>query len=309
MTEWGANVSSNPITWSHTRADSSGDAAGTAFAALRRSAFEAGVTAPRLASAAVAIVPRVRHLIAIPRTVLTAVVGFFATLVAAPTAWMLAHRDPKSRHVDTVIRRWANAWLWAAGCRLEVEGIDKVDRSRSHIVVANHLSLLDIMACFAAVPLPIRYLAKKELFQIPILAPAMRAVGIVEVDRGGRAAAIQSVNRQSAPVIERGHSLIIYPEGTRSRDGALHDFKKGAFTMAIGAGMPLLPVTIHGSWEAWQPHTPWVFGGQTIRVVIDEAIETAGLDRHAVGALRDQAHETIATNLKRLGGSVATTKS
>ncbi len=305
----GDNRSSNLDTCSQTRADSIGVAADTDRAARRRSAFEAVVTIRRLPRTTLAIVSCVRHLIAIPRTVLTALAGFLATLVAAPLAWMLAHRDPKSARVDRVIRWWAGVWLWAAGCTLEVEGLERVDRTQSHVVVANHLSLLDIMTCFAALPLPIRYLAKKELFKIPILAPAMRAVGIVEVDRRGRTAAIQSVNRQSAPVIERGHSLIIYPEGTRSRDGALHDFKKGAFTMAIAAGMPVLPVTIYGTWEAWQPHTPWVYGGRTVKVVIDEPIETSGLDRAAVSALRDQAYETIAGNLRRLGGEVASTRS
>lgn len=252
----------------------------------------------------VAIVPGVRHLIAIPRTVLTGVVGFLATLVAAPSAWLLAHRDPESPHVDPVIRRWARAWLWAAGCRLEVRGAENIDRSRPHIVVANHLSVLDIMTCFVAIPLPIRYLAKRELFKIPILAPAMRAVGIVEVDRSGRTAAIQSVNRQSAPVIGRGHSLIIYPEGTRSREGTLRDFKKGAFTMAVTTGMPVLPVTIHGTWEAWQPHTPWVYGGKTITVIVDPAIETEGLGRNDVSTIRDTAHEIIAGNLLRLGAAM-----
>jgi 1-acyl-sn-glycerol-3-phosphate acyltransferase len=221
-------------------------------------------------------------------------------------AWMLAAINPKSKLVDPVIRVWARTWLGAAGCSLEVIGADHLDRTRSHVVVANHLSNLDIMTCFAAIPLPIRYLAKKELFKIPILAQAMRAVGIVEVDRGGRAVAIRSVNRQAAPVIERGHSLIIYPEGTRSRTGQLQTFKKGAFRMAIDAGMPVLPVTIDGSWEAWQPHSPWVHGKQKITVIIDQAIDTSGMNRDDVSGLRDRAHEIVAANLRSLGREVPT---
>lgn len=245
-----------------------------------------------------------RNLIAIPRTIWTGLVGFLATLVAAPTAWALAALNPKSKTVDRVIRAWARTWLQAAGCRLEIRGAEHVDRSRSHVVVANHLSNLDIMTCFAAIPLPIRYLAKKELFKIPILAQAMRAVGIVEVDRGGRATAIRSVNRQAAPVIERGHSLIIYPEGTRSRTGLLQTFKKGAFRMAIDADMPVLPVTIDGSWEAWEPHSPWVHGKRTITVIIDPAIETAGLTRDDVEDLRNRARAIVSENLRSLGRDV-----
>lgn len=245
-----------------------------------------------------------RNVLSIPRTVWTGLVGFFATLVAAFLTWAIAATNPTSRAVDAVIRAWARAWLRAAGCSLEVIGADHVDRTRSHVVVANHLSNLDIMTCFAAVPLPIRFLAKKELFKIPILAQAMRAVGIVEVDRGGRAVAIRSVNRQAAPVIERGHSLIIYPEGTRSRTGQLQTFKRGAFRMAIDAEMPVLPVTIDGSWDAWQPHSPWVHGKQKITVIIDPAIDTAGMDRENVSELRDRAREIVAGNLRSLGREV-----
>jgi 1-acyl-sn-glycerol-3-phosphate acyltransferase len=165
-------------------------------------------------------------------------------------------------------------------------------------VVANHVSNLDVMACFAAIPLPIRYLAKKELFNVPILAQAMRAVGIVEVDRSGRAAAIASVNRQSQPVIERGHSLIIYPEGTRSYHGELQPFKKGAFRWHRPPDMPILPVAIHGTWEAWKPNSPWIRGNSHITVIIEKPIETDGLDPSEIDDLRTRTHALIAETLR-----------
>ena len=241
-----------------------------------------------------------RSLLAVPRTALTLLVGLVSTLVCSLTALAIATVRPTSPSVDAVIRFWARTWLWAAGCRLEVRGREHVDRNRSHVVVANHLSNFDIMVCFEAIPLPIRYLAKKELFRIPVLAPAMRAVGIVEVDRQTRGAAtIDAVNRQSAAVIEHGHSLIIYPEGTRARDGSLAAFKKGAFTMAAAAGMPVLPVTIHGTYAMWRP------GGKTIRsgkvtVVIDPPIETAGLDRDGIEMLRKRTHGIVERRLAEL---------
>jgi 1-acyl-sn-glycerol-3-phosphate acyltransferase len=89
------------------------------------------------------------------------------------------------------------------------------------VVVANHLSALDIMACLLAVPLPIRFLAKKELFRVPVLAQGMRLVGIIEVDREARGAIHSEVNRQSRDLIEKGRSLIIYAEGTRPRNGVM----------------------------------------------------------------------------------------
>jgi 1-acyl-sn-glycerol-3-phosphate acyltransferase len=236
----------------------------------------------------------------IPRTLAVGFTALYTTLCAGLLAWFLGSRDPSDPRIERLIRWWAGKWLKAARCTLEVDGVHYVDTSQSYVVVANHTSNLDIMACFAAIPLPIRYLAKRELFTIPVLAQAMRAVGIVEVDRSGRAAAIASVNQQSKPVIERGHSLIIYPEGTRSYHGELQAFKKGAFAMAAAAGMPILPVAISGTWEAWKPHSPWISGNSHITVIIDEPIETEGLGQSELEALRVRVHDTIAAKLAEI---------
>lgn len=241
------------------------------------------------------------YLRAVPRTVAVGVTAVYTTLLAGIAAWYLGARNPSDPRIERLIRWWATRWLRAAGCSLEVRGVDHVDTTRSYVVIANHVSNFDIMACFAAIPLPIRYLAKKELFNIPVLAQAMRAVGIVEVDRSGRAAAIASVNEQSRPVIERGHSLIIYPEGTRSYHGEIQPFKKGAFAMASAANMPLLPVAIHGTWEAWKPHSPWITGNSHITVTIHAPIETAGLDARELDGLRQSTHALIAHTLSGFG--------
>ena len=159
------------------------------------------------------------------------------------------------------------------------------------------------MACLLAVPLPIRFLAKKELFRVPVLAQGMRMVGIIEVDRQARGAVHSEVNRQSRELIEKGRSLIIYAEGTRPRNGVMKPFKKGAFTMAISSGLPVLPLSIHGSYEAWPPGTPLVRGG-VITVVLDKPVETEGMSASDTGDLRDQVREVIAGRVEALGGAV-----
>jgi 1-acyl-sn-glycerol-3-phosphate acyltransferase len=203
-----------------------------------------------------------------------------------------------------VIRGWSRVWLTTSGTRLEVEGGDNIDPGRSYVVVANHLSALDIMACLLAVPLPIRFLAKKELFRVPVLAQGMRLVGIIEVDREARGAIHSEVNRQSRELIEKGRSLIIYAEGTRPRNGVMKQFKKGAFTMAISSGLPVLPLSLHGSYEAWPPGKPLIRGG-LIRAVIDKPIETEGMSNADTGDLRDQVREIIAGRVEAMGGAVA----
>lgn len=239
-----------------------------------------------------------RHL---PRTLLTYVVGFFATLGASIGVIVIAHFRPTSPRIDQIARVWSRAWLATAGVDLTITGADDVDQSRSYVVVANHASNFDIMACFLAVPLPIRYLAKKELFRVPLLARAMRAIGIVEVDRASRGLIHDQINSQANALVSSGRSVIIYPEGTRVKQGGLGAFKKGAFTMAVSAGLPVLPVTIHGSRATWEPGSFWIRGGP-ISVTVAPPIETEGMTQADTGALRDAARGAIE---RRLGELVA----
>jgi 1-acyl-sn-glycerol-3-phosphate acyltransferase len=245
-----------------------------------------------------------RWLIAVGRTVLTGVAGVIATIVAVAVIAVIAVFDKTSPKIERVIRGWSRVWLATSGTRLEVEGQENIDPNRSYVVVANHLSALDIMACVLAVPLPIRFLAKKELFRIPVLAQGMRTVGIIEVDREARGAIHAEVNRQSKDLIALGRSLIIYAEGTRPRNGVMKPFKKGAFTMAIATQLPVLPLSLHGSYEAWPPGRHLIRGG-LIRVVLDKAIETEGLSHSDTGDLRDQVREVISSRVSEMGGIVS----
>ncbi len=245
-----------------------------------------------------------RWLIDIPRTAITVVTGVVATIVAVGLILVIALINDTSPAIDRIIRGWSRAWLISSGTRLEVEGQENVDPDQSYVVVANHLSTFDIMACLLAVPLPIRFLAKKELFRIPVLAQGMRAVGIIEVDREARGAVHAEVNRQSKELVTKGRSLIIYAEGTRPRNGVMKPFKKGAFTMAIAGQLPILPLSIHGSYEAWKPGTPIVRGGH-IKVILDKPIETEGLNHSNTGELRDQVREVIADRVNAMGGVVS----
>lgn len=238
----------------------------------------------------------VRHL---PRTLFTLLAGVLATLVASAVVITVSRFRPTSPWIETTAHLWSRAWLAAAGVDLEVSGTENIQTGRSYVVVANHVSNLDIMASFLAVPVPIRFLAKKELFRIPILAAAMRAIGIVEVDRTARTAIHEQINTRARDLVVAGRSLIIYPEGTRSRDGTLASFKKGAFTIAVGSQLPILPVTIQGSYQAWPPGSPWVRGG-TIRVAVDPPIETRGLSQSDAGQLRDTARNIIDKRLTDL---------
>lgn len=230
------------------------------------------------------------------RTAVTFAGAVVMTIVCAAAVMIVSRLSPRSHAVERIIRLWSRTWLLLSGTRLRVVGGENVDTSRSYVVVANHESAFDIMACFLALPVPIRFLAKKELFRIPILAQGMRAIGIVEVDRQARIAIHEQLNAQAKELIAAGRSVIIYPEGTRTRTGELGPFKKGAFTIALGLGLPLLPVAIDGSYEALKPGTFLIRGGREITVEILPPIETD--ECGDANELRDRARDVIARALR-----------
>ena len=217
--------------------------------------------------------------------------GLVATGAYAAFIAIIGRENPSSHRTEAALQSWAAMWIKLTDIDLRVHGGDDLDPSTSYVVVANHLSNYDIMICFAALPIPIRFLAKKELFKYPLLSHAMRAIGCVEVDRSARGVGINAINRQAEIVRSRNHSLMVYAEGTRSRDGRLHAFKKGAFVLASTSGLPIVPVAISGTREIVPPGTFKVRRHRRVDVVIGAVIrDTAD---QPVAVLRDQTHAAV----------------
>jgi 1-acyl-sn-glycerol-3-phosphate acyltransferase len=137
-----------------------------------------------------------------------------------------------------------------AGLRIRVEGLENIP-ARACIFAANHTSNLDPPALVSVIPRRVSFLAKKEIFRVPILATAMRVAQFVPVDRASREAATVSVDI-AATRLKEGLSFAVFPEGTRSSDGRMLLFKKGTFVMAIQAGAPVVPVSIVGAQNLMQ---------------------------------------------------------
>ena len=149
---------------------------------------------------------------------------------------------------DTLYRvgiRGLKGMLWFGGVRVRVEGLQNVPAGVC-VFVANHTSNSDPPAVVVAIPKRVSLLAKKEVFRLPVLSAAFRLVGIVPVDRADPDSAAASVN-QAVQALKSGLSFLVYPEGTRSRDGRLLPFKKGTFVMAIEAGVPIVPISVGGA--------------------------------------------------------------
>ncbi len=143
-------------------------------------------------------------------------------------------------------RFWAKFLTRLAGVRIRIEGMEQLDPKATYVFAGNHTSQFDIYAFQAACPHDFRWIAKKELFRIPIFGRAMRKVGFISIDRSHGRKALKSLN-QAAKRIAGGASVLIFPEGTRARDGRLQPFKAGAILLAIRSGVPVVPIGFNGA--------------------------------------------------------------
>ena len=150
-------------------------------------------------------------------------------------------------------QQWSRAILWASGVPVIPHRMDRIDWSSPKVLVSNHVSFYDVFALAAIVPVPYAFVAKKELERVPFFGTAWKAAGHISIDRSDRASAIQSLRRAGQSIREQRSTVIIFPEGTRSLTGDLLPFKKGAFTLAVEAAVPVVPVIVRGSAEIQRP--------------------------------------------------------
>jgi 1-acyl-sn-glycerol-3-phosphate acyltransferase len=205
--------------------------------------------------------------------------------------------DPAADIHDRIVNHWARVFLTIPPVSIRVEGTENIDPSRRYVVASNHLSQFDIPLLFHVLPLHGRFLSKKEVFRIPVVGRAMRTIGIIEIDReAGGGSSRRAITAGVKVAAERGYSLLIFPEGTRSRDGNLLPFKKGAARIAIDTQLPLLPVVLEGSDRIMRADSKWIHPGH-VSVRILEPIETGGLtNKNDLNRVMDQLEQSITDN-------------
>jgi 1-acyl-sn-glycerol-3-phosphate acyltransferase len=219
--------------------------------------------------------------------VLTPILGLTAVL----WTWI----DPASDAILRVGAIWSRAHLTVAGCRLSSAGRDNVPDNGPCILLCNHASVVDIWAMLLLSPPRTRFVAKDELFRMPFLGWALRVSGFVPIDRSNRERAVASL-KQAAATVEAGQSILMFPEGTRSRDGRLLPFKRGAFHLALEAGVPVVPVTILGSFDRI-PRTRFRARPGPVEVVFDRPIDVTPYRPADVRGLSDRVREVLARRL------------
>jgi 1-acyl-sn-glycerol-3-phosphate acyltransferase len=189
---------------------------------------------------------------------------------------------------------WASLYTWAnPAWPVTVVGREKIQRDEAYVMVANHLSLLDILVLFRLFR-HYKWVSKVENFRIPFIGWNMRMNGYIELRRGDRSSVVQMV-RQCLATLAHGSSIMIFPEGTRSADGRMRAFKTGAFEIALAAKRPILPIAIEGTSRALPKRGLVLRGRHPIRVTILDPLPHSAFADEEVGALTERVRGLIAS--------------
>jgi 1-acyl-sn-glycerol-3-phosphate acyltransferase len=204
---------------------------------------------------------------------------------------------------DEVPRTWSALLLDVCGIRLHVSGLEHVRSLGSCIYVANHLSFVDVWVLLVALPGSLRFVAKRELFRIPVFGTALRTSGQIRLDRQNRRAAVDAF-AEAGQLLRQGHSAVVFPEGTRSLDGSLQPLKKGAFVLAIATQHPVVPVVVRGTFRIL-PKGGIVPRAGRVEVRIGAPIPTEGLAYEDRDALVARAAQAMTVLLDSVDGVLA----
>jgi 1-acyl-sn-glycerol-3-phosphate acyltransferase len=229
------------------------------------------------------------------RTLWTAIAGSAALVFfGVPVLYHATFGGKPAEWYVDMTRRWARVILRASGCDVVVQGMEHVHRGQAQVIVANHVSWFDVFAIAGVVEVPYHFVAKKELERIPFFGPAWKAAGHISIDRSNRERAFASLAEAGEKIRRDGSAVIIFPEGTRSRSGRLQHFKKGAFQLAIGSGVPIVPAVVSGSFRIMPPGS-WIIRPNTIHVRFLPPVHPQGAAD--AQALLDEVHALMVREL------------
>ncbi|HON58046.1 MAG TPA: lysophospholipid acyltransferase family protein [Smithella sp.] len=196
-----------------------------------------------------------------------------------------------------ISKLWAWTMLIVTGVKVRIRGREKIREGISYVIISNHQSQFDILALVTSLKIQFRWIIKKELLRVPLFGWALYAAKNVFIDRGNREQAIASINK-AVNRLPRGVSIMVFAEGTRSKDGKLQKFKKGGFTIAIERKMPILPIAVKGS-RAILPKGSLIFRSGTIEVVVCDPIPSDSYTHESIDELIQETRRVIEEELKR----------
>jgi len=214
-----------------------------------------------------------------------------ATALGSVFGLLLRLLDRTGDRVLDLARAWSGWVTSFAGVKIVVENRASLDPAQPYVFMANHASSLDIWAAFVAVPRRLRMIAKKQLARIPLFGWVMWAGRFIFIDRKNGVSARRSIE-EAGNRIRNGDSVLIFPEGTRTRDGSLGPFKKGGFHLAVRAGVPIVPLALRGTREL-MPAGSYLLRAGKVTAIIGEPIPTQGLSEQDRANLHERVRVVV----------------
>lgn len=215
----------------------------------------------------------------------------FWTILIGSADLLVSLFDRRGKFVSRTARIWSKIILWAGGIKYSVHGLEYLDPEKHYVFAANHESIFDIPLAFAGLPYSMVAIAKQELKKIPIFGWAMSAGGFIFVNRSRHKKALESIAAAAESLQKTPRSILLFPEGTRSKDGQVHVFKKGGFALARKAGMAIVPVACCGTREILSKNG-FSFNNQEVKLRIGKPLEADRIssinDLELAGNVRDQ---------------------
>jgi len=236
-----------------------------------------------------------------PRTIywfISFVIGLIFTvpfLVWVKILELLGMNEKKEACVDKISSNWAKGRIRDSGAEIEVLGAENVPNDKSVVFISNHQGNFDVAIFMAMIEKPKGYMSKMEMGKVPILRNWMEYMHCVFIERGNARKALVAINK-GVDILKAGHSLVIFPEGTRSRGSEMGAFKAGSLKLAIKAGVPIVPVTIDGSFRLMEANNGRIKPSK-VRLIIHPIVETKGLAKDEIGELPEKIEGIIRSGL------------
>ncbi len=237
------------------------------------------------------------------RTII-AIIRFWIYLVTRRGELKIARRLEKegkaeeyNEYVAARVRDWARYVVALSGGTVTVSGEENIPRDRAVVFVGNHQSNLDIPILLGYVAKPKAFIAKIELLRVPFLSDWMKMMRCTFLDRKNMRQSVRAMD-EAVENVKKGHSLVIFPEGTRSKSDEVAEFKQGSFKLALRSGAPIVPVTIDGSWHMLEEKGRFM-RNVAVRVVVHPAIVTEGLAKEDTLALPERVRAIIAGGIAK----------
>lgn len=222
------------------------------------------------------------------------IISMFFAGVHILLGWLKLTKIRKA-HLDFVTKMWAKFMIFATGNRIKVEGIDKVPEGPV-LFVANHQSYFDIPVFMANTPYPAPFVAKVELMKAPMLSYWMKEMGCLFMDRSNMRQSLKII-LQGIEELKAGTSLVIFPEGTRSKQDEVSEFKPGSLKLAVKAGVPIVPVTLINTYKVYEAESR--VKTAKVSMIYHDPIDTTTLSREEINNLHNTVRDTIIKPLER----------